>query len=308
MKKRTLTDWIVLGVVFGTAALVVGSSLQNTMKLAELLNMNPFLMAGIVEVSFTTLLFLRGRQRALQLNVHPILHALYYISLTFVTIVNMWGLYTENRIWGLITGATISGLLAGFEIILVWLWTKGHEPHRKSIREIEREADREIEEERVIQRIKYKRWEAKKPSMKLIKKARRDERKRKRIENGKSFWPWSKEEQGLPEYFLQEQETIKEIVAELKKTEPIEIVQEPEQTAEVVPIRQIGFHMEQPKPKPASTSAPRFQPNMKARAEAIETAKALMEELGRIPTKGELMERGVSEYYAKWAKGELKKQ
>ncbi len=143
--------------------------------------------------------------------------------------------------------------------------------------------------------------EARKPDLPLIRKARAEEEKRKTVVG-----------ESLPEFFRQEKEPIKEMIAELKDSEPKTIVQEepktkqePERAAEVVPIkRQIGFHIETSKPKPGH--APLFHPNLEARAKAIQTAKQLKEELGRIPKKRELIEKGLTDHYARMALSELK--
>lgn len=290
MRKRTKLDWAVLVVVVAVAALVIASSFQNTAKLAEILGMPPILAAGIVEIAFTTFLFLRGRQRALGLNTPLFLHGLYFGLLALVTGVNMWGLSIENQAWGLIIGASISLLLWGMETTLVWLWTDSHRPHQKSLWEIKREADREAKEEKIIQEIEWKKHEAKLPSLSLIKKVRKREKEREKVIA-----------EGLPQYFLQKPEPVKQIVAELKNSEPKTVIQEePEHAAEVVPIkRQIGFHVERTKSEPSP--APLFQPNLEARVKAIQTAKQLKEELGRIPKKRELIKKGLTDHYAKFA-------
>ncbi|SEN77838.1 hypothetical protein [Lihuaxuella thermophila] len=288
MKRKPL-DWIVLSVVIVIAGVVVMLSFHNTATLARGLNLNPYLTAGLVEILFTSLLFIRGRQRATQRNVPRFLTAGYFTSLAFVTGVNMYGLYQAHAIVGPIVGLAISSAMWLMESSLVWLWTEAHKPHKKSLREIRREARREIKEEKLIQWIEWERWEARKPDLDLIRAAREAEEERKRVVGD-----------GLPEYFTRE--PVKEIAAE-----PVTTVQEPEpetepkHTAEVVPMRQIGFRME-PSPK----TAPRFQPNLEARAKAIQKAEELMEELGRIPRKRELMEQGLTEHYAKVAIGELK--
>jgi hypothetical protein len=296
-RKRTAVDWAVLLLVVVVAGFIIKLSFSNTTKLASGLSVNPFVLAGLIELAFAVLLFIRGRQRATKRNVPLFVHILYFASLGLVTISNMLGLYQEDKSTGLLIAVAISGFMWGMEELLVWLWTRSDEPHRKTPREKLREAKREIEEERIIQKIEWMKWEARKPDLSLIREARKAEQRRKRVIGD-----------GLPEYFLQEPDPVPKLEAE-----PVVIVQETEKEETVeetavipMPMRQIGFHMEEPKPSPKP--APRFQPNMKARAEAMKKARALMEELGRIPTKGELMEQGLSEYYAKWAKGELKKQ
>lgn len=160
------------------------------------------------------------------------------------------------------------------------------------------EVKQEIKEEKAMQRIEWMKWEARKPDLKLIRKARAEEEKRKTVVG-----------ESLPEFFrqLQKEEPMKELIVELEKTEPKTIdVQEPEhEQAEVVPIkRQIGFHME---PKSQPNSVPLFQPNLEAREKAVQAAKALKEELGRIPKKRELIKKGLSDHYARLALNQLKK-
>lgn len=253
-RKRTFLDWLILFVVVGVAILVIASSFHNTTKLARTLGMPPLLVAGSVEIAFSIFLFLRGHQRALKLNVPLFLHTLYFGVLALVTGVNMWGLSDMHTIWGPIIGFAISVLMWGMETTLVWFWTEKDRPHQKTPWEKMREAKKEIKEEKIIQMIEYMKNEAKKPSLALIKRARRDEKKRKRIETGQSFWSWSKsEEEGLPEYFREKRPDLEEVIAEeLRKTEPktVEVAPEPEvepeqETGQLVPFkRPIGFHIE----------------------------------------------------------------
>lgn len=292
--KRKLLDRLMLVIVVIIAGVVILLSYHNTSALAQELGLNPILTAGLVEILFASLLFIRGRQRATQRNVPLFLSVGYFTSLAFVTGVNMYGLAKSNPIVGPIVGMAISGAMWLMETTLVWLWTESDKPHRKRPRELMREAKREIREEKIIQRIEWMKWEAKKPDLDLIREARRAEEERKRVVGD-----------GLPEFFRREPEPTPQIVAE-----PVTIVQEPKpepEPTEIVPMRRIGFDVE-PVTASKPAPAPRFQPNLEARAQALETARELKEELGRIPTKGELMERGLSEYYAKWARGELKKQ
>jgi hypothetical protein len=304
-KKRTFLDWVMLFIVVAIAGIVIALSFHNTTKLARELSLDPYLTAGLVEILFGSLLFIRGRQRALQRNVPLFLETGYFISLSFVTAVNMWGLSLENSVIGPVVGLAISGSMWLMETTLVWLWTSSHEPYQKSIRQRMQEAKREIKEEKAIQRIEWMKWEARKPDLSLIRKARKAEEKRKEVVGD-----------GLPEFFLKKEEPIKEIVAELERSEPKTVdVQDQKEANELVPFRrQIGFHMERTdhEAPPASKSkpkspAPLFQPNLEARAKAIETAKRLKEELGRLPKQRELIENGLTEYYAKWARQELKK-
>ncbi|MBA4544609.1 hypothetical protein H1164_17415, partial [Thermoactinomyces daqus] len=246
--KRKWVDRGVFGVVVIIAGTVIGLSIHSTAMLAQTLHLNAYLMAGLVEILFTSLLFIRGRQRATQRNVPLFLNAGYFASLGFVTAVNMWGLAHSNPVIGPIVGVAISGAMWMMESCLVWLIVDSHKPYKKSIARMKREAKREIKEEKAIQWLEWQREEARKPDLALIKAARKAEERRKRVIGD-----------GLPEYFTKNQEPKPELIAE-------PIVQEPEEEAAEVavvpmPMRQIGFHMEQPQPKPASTPAPRFQPN-----------------------------------------------
>jgi hypothetical protein len=70
----------------------------------------------------------------------------------------------------------------------------------------------------------------------------------------------------------------------------------------VIPLkRQIGFNREEMQKKSSSL----FQPNIKAREKAVQTAKQLSEDLGRIPTTKELMEQGLTEHYSRLARKEI---
>jgi hypothetical protein len=323
--ERSWLDWLMLIVVVLIALVVVALSFQNTARLANQLGLHPWLTAGLVELLFASLLFLRGRQRATQRNVPLFLEIGYYISLIFVTGVNVWGLGQKHLIVGPAVGVAISGSMWLMESVLVWLWTDSLKPHEKTIRDLKRETMKEIKEMKEIQRLEWLKWEASKPDLRLIKEARKAEEKRKRIEVGRSLFPWQKEEKGLPTFFLelQKRDPIKQIAAELEESKPkiIEIQEEQEtgqqQTAEVIPIkRQIGFLHTEPVPeKPAvqpapmaKKPAPAFQPNMEKRQQAIQTAKELKEELGRIPTKRELMDRGLTDHYSRLALKALKEE
>jgi hypothetical protein len=99
-KKRTTLDIIVLGLVVVIAFIAVALSFQNTMVLSKGLGLNPYLTAGLVEILFASLLFIRGRQRALQRNIPIFLEIGYFASLGFVTAVNMYGLSQKNLIIG----------------------------------------------------------------------------------------------------------------------------------------------------------------------------------------------------------------
>ena len=189
--KRTALDKVILGVVIVIALVVIALSFSNTKLLARELGLNEYLTAGLVEILFASLLFIRGRQRATQRNVPFFLTAGYFVSLGFVTGVNMWGLAIENPTIGPIVGIAISGSMWLMESTLVWLWTASHQPHKKSAKELEREAKREIEEIKIMQKIAWMRWEAQKPSLDLIRKARKEEERRKETVEG-----------GMPEFFI----------------------------------------------------------------------------------------------------------
>src|SRR5690606_5319596 len=135
--KRTALDKVILGVVIVIALVVIALSFSNTKLLARELGLNEYLTAGLVEILFASLLFIRGRQRATQRNVPIFLTTGYFISLAFVTGVNMWGLSMENQVIGPVVGIAISGSMWLMESTLVWLWTDSHRPHKKSAKELE---------------------------------------------------------------------------------------------------------------------------------------------------------------------------
>lgn len=258
----------------------------------------------ILEGLFAFTLLTRADQRAQGLHVPLFLNIAYYGLLGAITAINISVLYKHNPVFGPFVGVIIAGTMLYAEKLFVWKSTEANKPARKKPRELMREAKREIKEEKIMQRIEWLKWEAQKPDLKLIRMARKAEEKRKEVVGD-----------GLPEFFLQLQkkEPIKEIVAELERSEPktVDVQEESDHEHKSVQLpvkRQIGFHVESPKPEPSSGPAPLFQPNLEARAKAIETAKRLKEELGRLPKQRELIESGISEYYAKWARKELKNQ
>lgn len=196
-KKRSLLDKVILGVVVVIALVVIALSFSNTALLARELGLNEYLTAGLVEILFASLLFIRGRQRATQRNVPFFLTIGYFTSLGFVTGVNMYGLYQQSPTVGPIVGGAISAAMWLMESVLVWLWVDSHRPHRKRMKELKREAKKEIAEIKLKQQIDWMRWEAQKPSLDLIKKARKADEKRKAAVAG-----------GLPIFFVSGAEEV----------------------------------------------------------------------------------------------------
>lgn len=190
--KRSLLDKVILGVVVAIALVVIALSFSNTALLARELGLNEYLTAGLVEILFASLLFIRGRQRATQRNVPFFLTIGYFTSLAFVTGVNMYGLYQQSPTVGPIVGGAISAAMWLMESVLVWLWVDSHRPHKKKMKELKREAEKEIAEIKLKQQIDWMRWEAQKPSLDLISKARKADEKRKAAVAG-----------GLPIFFAE---------------------------------------------------------------------------------------------------------
>lgn len=294
-RKWKFVDWVVLLIVVLNALIVITLSFGNTAKLAATLSLNPYLTAGLVELMFGTLLFLRGRQRSLSLNVPIILSAGYFASFAFVTAVNMWGLGQEHAVIGLMVGAAISGAMWLMENILVWLVTDADKPYQKTLRDRIRETKQMIKEEKACQRLEWMKWEAQKPDLKLIKAARRAEQKRKEILKD-----------GLPEFFQ-----IKES-GERNKTETIVI--EPK-AAEIVPIKQpakkpIGFHAI--KEEYEQNSEKVEDPGEQYIKQAITIARQMMEQgkqIGKDLGRNTLAKAaGVTPHYAKLALQRLKQE
>lgn len=263
----------------------------------------------ILEGLFAFTLLTRADQRAQGLHVPLFLNVAYYGLLGSITAINISVLYRHHPIFGPPLGLLIACTMLYVEKLFVWKSTEADKPAQKKLKDMLKEAKQEIKEEQVMQEIEYLKYEARRPSLKLIKRARKDQRKRKRIEQGKSILsvilPWRKnEEQGLPEYFLQKKDPIKEIVVELQDSEPKTIEVEP--TEEIVPVkRAIGFNVEQ---QTENKKQNLFQPNQEKRQEAILKAEKLKERLGRIPKKRELMDEGVTDHYARIAINSLKNQ
>lgn len=235
-RKRSLLDKVILGVVVLIAGVVVALSFQNTAKLAEELRLHPYLTAGLVELLFASLLFIRGRQRATQKNVPLFLSIGYFASLGFVTGVNMYGLYGENPIVGPIVGGAISAAMWLMENVLVWLWVDSHRPHKKSMKELKREAQREIKELKLKQKIEWMKWEAQKPDLTLIRKAREMEERRRGIVGD-----------GLPIFFA-ELEQEKEPAITQESPNQWEDSQESNHEGELPPITTQDTSTEQKEP------------------------------------------------------------
>jgi hypothetical protein len=277
---------------------------------------NPFHQAAfsvILEGLFAFTLLTRADQRAQNLNVPLFLNLAYFGLLVAITIVNISVLYQKNPIAGPFLGLVITGTMLYTEKLFVWKNTSSNQPARKTPHQLKKEAEKEIQEERVMQEIEYLKYEARKPSLNLIKRARKDEQKRRRVEKGQSIWPWGKdEEQELPEYFRRKKEDpIKEVIAELERSEPKTVEVEQAKTAEIVPLGGIGFHAEtarrESKSERKKSPAPMFRPNQEKRQEALEVAIRLESELGRVPEPKELMEEGLTKHYATFARKELRK-
>jgi hypothetical protein len=198
--KGTVLDWLILVVVVLIAGVVIALSFGNTTTLATELSLNPYLVAGLVEILFASLLFIRGKQRALRRNVPLFLEIGYFVSLGFITAVNMYGLSKENPVIGPVVGLAISGAMWLMESVLVWLWTKSHEPHRKSMKERLREAKKQIKEMKLIQKIEWMKWEAEKPDLALIRMARKADKKREKVIGDE-----------LPAFFRREPGEIREV-------------------------------------------------------------------------------------------------
>lgn len=200
--RRSGLDTTILVVVVIIAGVVVVLSFTNTAKLAKELGLQPLLTAGLVELLFASLLFIRARQRATQRNVPLFLSFGYFASLGFVTGVNMWGLSLENPTIGPIVGGAISAAMWLMESVLVWLWVDSHKPHEKSLRELKKEAKARRRAAKLKQEIEWMDWLAQKPDMALVRRARREEEKRKAIVAG-----------GLPLFFDQAESAIRNTAA-----------------------------------------------------------------------------------------------
>lgn len=245
-------------IMIGFAAVIIGLSFGQTKEFAAKVGATNFFhqlaFAIAIEVLFAYTLLTRANQRAQRKNVPLFLNVAYVGLLGAITIINMSVLYEAHKIAGPFLGILITGTMLYVENLFVWYATESDQPAKKAPKQLLREAKKEIKEEEILQLIEYMKYEARKPSLSLIKRARRDEKKRKRIETGQSFWPWSKSEEGLPEYFRKEKPNLEEVIAEeLRKTEPqtVEVDPEPEVEPEqgtgqlVVPFRRpIGFHVE----------------------------------------------------------------
>lgn len=313
-RKRTVLDWTILCVVVAIAVVVILLSFTNTAKLAVELGLNEYLTAGLVEILFASLLFIRGRQRATQKNVPLFLSVAYFASLFFVTGVNVWGLAAENPTVGPVVGVAVSLAMWTMEQTLVWLWTESHQPHRKSLWELKREALVKQKAAELRQIIDWMDWQSQQPSLKLIKQARKEEKKREKIIA-----------QGMPRYFTQAQQGVapsaqapKQLEAGTTQAESPKQLQATEspnagvsQTTQ--PPKQTDTQTSQPPKKvitqspkvgvvesPKQTKAPTTQrkesptqkderPRVNDPALVFEKAQAVYKETGTLPTRRGLM-------------------
>lgn len=183
---RFLMFTVVLSITFA----VVYLSFLNTSKLAHLLHIPAIPTAFLVEVSFATLLWVRSHQRTKQLNVPLFLDIVYFAFFGIVTGVNVWGLSQVNGVIGSIVGLVISGSMWSMENVLVWLVTESEKPYEPTVSDKYREAKGKIKDEKRLQKIEWMLYESKKPDLKLIEKARKEDRRRQQVL-----------EDGLPEFF-----------------------------------------------------------------------------------------------------------
>lgn len=305
-RKWKFVDWVVLLIVVLNALIVITLSFGNTAKLAATLSLNPYLTAGLVELMFGTLLFLRGKQRSLSLNVPILLSAGYFASFAFVTGVNMWGLSKEHSVIGPIVGLVISAAMWLMENILVWLATEAAKPYQKTWWDLIKERWRRrqqvnqmIKDEKECQRLEWMKWEAQKPDLSLIKKARKAEREREEVLKD-----------GLPEFFQSKE------FGERNKTETIVI--EPK-AAEIVPIsktkKPIGFHAikeEYESNSGKEKTDPGEHPGEQYIEQAISKAREMVQQgkqIGKDLGRNTLAKAaGVTPHYAKLALQRLKQE
>lgn len=226
--KRTGMDYVALVVVVAIAAVVIVLSYHSTEKLALSLGFPPLLTAGMIEMMFASLLFIRSRQRATRKNVPSFLEYGYWISLGFVTMVNIWGLIQISTVHWIIAGIValaISGSMWLMENVLVWLWVDADKPHVVTVKEQLEKVKRKIKEEKMLQQMEWMMHDAKKPDLRLIKEARRAEEKRKQVL-----------EQGLPEYF----HSIYPSGEDIHQLPPANFESPPT----VIKMNPIGFHVD----------------------------------------------------------------
>lgn len=184
---------VMVAVVAILAIVVISLSYRSTAKLAAAFNFPPLLTAGLVEMTFAMLLFTRSRQRTLKLNVPQFLELGYWCSFLGVTFVNIWGLTQSNSVhWSISTtvALAISGAMWLMETTLVWLYTDADTPHVQTVQDKLKEAKQRAKDARTIQKIEWILHEAKKPDLRLIQKARKEDHRRQQVL-----------EDGLPEFF-----------------------------------------------------------------------------------------------------------
>jgi hypothetical protein len=241
-KKWTIKDFFFWGIRLLTiaavginASVIIGLSMENTMKFAEILGLPPRGAMFLVEAAFALLLALRAIQRSLRLNTPMLLHIGYFGVFCLLTIVNVHGLYLKNPTYGPWGGLAISALMWLFENILVWLFTKSNQPYEKSILRKYLDTIKQAWEQKMLQKIAWVKFNSQRPDLGLVKQVRRAEKRREKVIG----------DEELPEFFewFNKQGNVEEIVVELERTKPKTVQVE---STDIVPApnRSIGFHAE----------------------------------------------------------------
>ena len=208
----------------------------------------------ILEGLFAFTLLTRSDQRAQNLNVPIFLNVAYCGLLIAITLINITVLYQHHAIAGPFLGILITGTMLYTEKLFVWKNTEANKPARKKPRDLMKEAKKDIQEERTLQKVEWLKWEAKKPDLKLIKQARKAEEKRKAVEGDR-----------LPRFFVEREKEnpIEQIQAELVQSEP-KIVDVDDADVQTLPARRIGFHAEDER---------RVQTSVQSSVQTVQTKK-----------------------------------
>jgi hypothetical protein len=304
---RKIFIWVAGLAALGVALTLVTISFESTSRIAAKVGVPAAPLLALVEIPFILLLLIRAFQQAYRRDNPTWLAIGYFGSFALVTAVNMYGLSLTGGMLGVIMGICLSGMMFLMDKLFVWLILDSGKPHQQSARQMIREAQEIAKLNRTKELVKYIHWKSDQPDLSLIELTRKDAEKRAKVMEG-----------GVPEYIqklLDEKKHPPQLVeTEEVQTETVKPIvtnkPEPIVSTEIIPIpiRQIGFTAETVREKKEEISPKHlFKPNTDARQQAVAVANELMEELGRLPKQKELQERGLTEYYAKFARNEIKK-
>jgi hypothetical protein len=302
---RKIFIWVAGLAALGVALTLVTISFESTSRIAAKVGIPALPLLALVEIPFILLLLIRAFQQAYRRDNPTWLAVGYFGSFSLVTAVNMYGLSLTGGMLGVIMGLCLSGMMFLMDKLFVWLILDSGKPHQQTARQMLKEANDIAKLNQTKELVKYIHWKSDQPALALIELTRKDAEKRAKVMEGDvpEYIQKLLDEKNQPSQIIEAEEIQTEVVEPIVTNKPESIV-----STEIIPLpkRQIGFHPEVVEAKKETIKQDKnhlFKPNTDARQQAIQTANDLMNRLGRVPTKKELMEvGGLSDHYARIAK------